>query len=92
MPELLGIGLPIWALAILFLLSNKTFTDFIKRVLSPLGINLVKDKQAELEIEQWMRQRADWSSDKAFTKRSKVLFCRPIWVKISPTLTRSSSY
>lgn len=57
MPELFGIDLPIWVLAILFLLSNKNATDFFKRILAIFGIIAKQDKEAEADERQYQRSR-----------------------------------
>lgn len=59
MPELFGVDLPIWLLAILFLLSNKDFMNFLKRILSVFGIVAKREKEAEIDERQWRRNRDD---------------------------------
>ena len=67
MPELWGAPLPVWAIIIISLFAfNPNFTNLLKRMLATVGIIAKQEKEADLETERWMRQRADWAADTAF--------------------------
>lgn len=57
MPELLGLGLPVWAIIIVLLLTNQHFTRTLNKTLSLLGIVSAKSTESEIDERRYQRSR-----------------------------------